>query len=1065
MSAVAMTLVAAAAVVGPTPGPARLVKDINSSPTPEAGSFPDEFVTLGDVTIFTATSPEAGLELWRTDGTGTGTFLLKDIRPGAESSQPRGLKALDGAVFFQSDDGVHGLELWRTDGTAERTALVADIRPGLDGALSYNAALVTFRGSVFFGANDGVHGFELWKSDGTEAGTALVKNVNPSSNTYGGERALAKVGDALLFVASDGIHGFELWRTDGTADGTALVKDIHPGPYQSLPGGGAAWHFSPVELGGVLYFQALDDTHGLEVWRSDGTEQGTFLLKDIDPSVSLNLLELAEAGGMLFLSADDGVHGQELWRSDGTEVGTVLVRDIYAGPFSRYGSYPASFTEFHGELYFQAGDAEHGGELWRSDGTEAGTILLKDITPGPGSSVYPSYSSRLVEAGGRLFFVANDGLHGSELWKTDGTEAGTVLVEDIRPGPASSFANFGFGTESRAGSIHGMLLFGADDGTHGQELWRSDGTAQGTSLVEEINPFFQTAGAGANPLGVIDGILFFATYDGVHGSELWRTDGTKAGTTLVKDIYPGPQGSDPGSAVVVGRTLFFAAHEPAHGLELWRSDGTAEGTVLVRDIAGFEEDFPLSSSPRSLVAQDGIVFFHANDRIHGNEPWRSDGTEAGTFLLQDISPGSGSSSPGRFTALAAAVIFPATDQAHGQELWRSDGTPDGTVLLADVNPGPATSLGESNYAEIDGVLFFPATDGIHGVELWRTDGTEAGTTMVKDVHPGTSQRLLFRARAVVGRTLFFVANEFSPDAALWKSDGTDAGTVMVKGGINPTGKFFYIRLISVGDNLLFNADDGVHGVELWKSDGTEEGTVLVEDVHPGAGDGIASSSSPPFLLAGDGILYLLADDGSHGQELWRSDGTAAGTFLVRDIRPGIESSAPVPYTTLTGALLFRADDGIHGVEPWSTNGTHAALIQDIAPGPAESHPSFILDGTIAGTRVPFLADDGHTGWELWAGRAAILTGQPRRAVEDLRAELRRARLPVAVENVLGRALDAASSALAEPGGGLDAIDALERFARKVAVLSPALIGDEDRGSLLEFAQDIVTLIGRPRSIG
>jgi len=1033
---------AAAAPLGTPPGPARLIADINATPTEVAGAFPDNFTALGAITLFTARAPDTGLELWRTDGTEAGTLLVKDIRPGPSDSGPAGLIALHGEVLFHADDGIHGRELWKTDGTAAGTGLVADIWPGPDGSLASYSQAGILGDSAYFDADDGIHGRELWKSDGTAGGTALVKDIDPRPGRSGGVGALppTAVGGVLLFAAGDGDHGVELWKTDGTEAGTALVKDIQPGPIQSLPGGGFGFVFDTVKIGETLYFLALDATHGLAPWRSDGTEAGTWLVKDVDPDAGIDIMELAEAGGTLFVTAEHGDHGPTLWRSDGTEAGTVLVQDFG-------GWRPSELTGFRGRLYFSLGDAEHGEELWSSDGTASGAGRIKDIASGPDSS----HPSQFFEAGATLYFTADDGDHGTELWKSDGTESGTVLVHDIDPGFPSSIP-FNNGPVLRAGSVHGLLLLAAEDGVHGVELWKSDGTERGTALVRDVNPTVQTRGAGGDPLGVIDGVMLFRTYDGVHGAELWRTDGTRGGTALVKDIAPGPQSSDPGLGVVVGKTVFFTAFDSTHGRELWKSDGTEEGTVLVRDIAGSEEDnFPRSSFLRSLTPQAGLLFFIANDGVHGFEPWRSDGTEAGTFLLEDITPGLGTSFPGSFQTVGDAVVFPASDPAHGLELWRSDGTENGTSMLGDLNPGPSSSLGEVNYAAMGGSLFFPATDGVHGTELWRTDGTPAGTYMVKDALPGTTDPLLFRARTVVGNTLFFVASEFNSAAALWKSDGTEAGTVQVKSGIRLGETFFYHHLVAARGALFFDADDGVHGVELWTSDGTEAGTRMVADIQPGSGDGIAARRAPPFLFGTAGRLFFFADDGIHGEEPWTSDGTEAGTRLTRDVRPGIESSLSAPSLTVGDTLLFRADDGVHGAEPWRTDGTPegTVLIQDIAPGPDTSSAIFVLDGTIAGSRIPFRADDGVAGWELWAGRAGILAGQPQRALEDLRTEVGRLHLPPGIARGLARTLDAAS------------VPSLDRFLRKVERLSPAQISDEERANLLEFGEDLVTLLETP----
>ncbi|WP_301337667.1 ELWxxDGT repeat protein, partial [Microcystis aeruginosa] len=277
------------------------------------------------------------------------------------------------------------------------------------------------------------------------------------------------------------------------------------------------------------------------------------------------------------------------------------------------------------------------------------------------------------------------------------------FLVDIRPGAFSSYPK-------NLTAVGSTLYFIADDDVNGYELWKSDGTVAGTVAVADIR--------SPGNLTAVGNTLFFTARDGLNGTELWKSDGTAAGTVLVKDIRPGSSSSYPRNLTAVGSTLFFTADDGVNGRELWKSDGTAAGTVLVRDIRpGSYGSYSYSSSPGNLTVVGNTLFFTANDNVNGTELWKSDGTEAGTVLVKDIFPGSSYSPPRNLTAVGSTLYFTANDDVNGTELWKSDGTAAGTVLVADIIPG-ASGYGPSSLKVVGNTLFFTANNGVNGDELW-----------------------------------------------------------------------------------------------------------------------------------------------------------------------------------------------------------------------------------------------------------------------------------------------------------------------------------------------------------
>ncbi len=272
----------------------------------------------------------------------------------------------------------------------------------------------------------------------------MVKNVLVPS------WPMANVNGTLFFSATDLVHGEELWRSNGTAAGTFMLRDIDPGAGDSRPS-------DITNVSGTVFFYANDGTHGRELWRSNGTAAGTFLLKDINPgrngSYTVSSDGLINVNGTLFFAANNGVSGDELWKSNGTTAGTVLVRDIYPGSKS---SYPRYMANMNGTLFFAA-DTPNNLGLWRSNGTAAGTTEI---------ALSPNASPRfMTNVNGTLFFSAASQYHGFEIWESNGTTAGSKELQAINPA-----AQLG-SQPMHLVNVHGRLFFDADDGTHGRELY------------------------------------------------------------------------------------------------------------------------------------------------------------------------------------------------------------------------------------------------------------------------------------------------------------------------------------------------------------------------------------------------------------------------------------------------------------------------------------------------------------------------------------------------------------------------------------------------------------------
>ncbi|HYO65914.1 MAG TPA: hypothetical protein VEU33_07525, partial [Archangium sp.] len=248
------------------------------------------------------------------------------------------------------------------------------------------------------------------------------------------------------------------------------------------------------------------------------------------------------------------------------------------------------------------------------------------------------------------------------------------------------------------------------------------------------------------------GVAFFANHTDGHGGELWRTDGTREGTRLVRDIFPGTGTSNLSNLVALDGRLFFKAQDYYGQYALWSSDGTPEGTLPLH---------PFGDSPRSLIPLGNTLLFMARQvgSPYAWGLWKSDGTAAGTLPVKlGLSMGTDYGVYSAPVRLGDRLLFVSLDAEHGQELWSTDGTPEGTGLMKDLRPGKADS-NPTAFAQLGGMLLLWARSDSDNFDLWRTDGTAEGTVRIKDLHPGTGWGLSYNTRLIAAPdgSVFFMA--------------------------------------------------------------------------------------------------------------------------------------------------------------------------------------------------------------------------------------------------------------------------------------------------------------------
>jgi ELWxxDGT repeat protein len=968
LSALAALLLAAAAAPARATNPyvVRLLEPQHGAGA--TGSFPEGFAAAGGLAYFAAGLRGEGREIWRTDGTAAGTFVLGDLCPGpCGTSVERAVAAGDRMAFFVRSGSADRAQLWSSNGTVEGTlCLIADLDHFSMRVLgSADGEVVVFQTDL-----PGAEG--LWASDGTPEGTLRIRPLPPRGGFLLEHLAF---DDGFLFTVDDGVAGHELWRTDGTTGGTFQLRDVAPGPAGSFPR-----LLTPV--GNLVYFVA-----NAELWRTDGTPGGT--VRVAQPSAGgapLPLDRLTAVGDRLFFIAGEGDTDPALWVSDGTAEGTRLLASLRRSNFVvEIGDLVAGGDR----AWVVTGEGLLGSVLWVSDGTPAGTHAAVE-----GVSVLPLLDFEpeqgfLKPLGDRVVFRSDGGVQDDwEPWVTDGTPGGTRRLVDLCPGECSGDAE-GFWPHT------GLVYFRGRSGPGSDALWRTDGTPAGTfALLDPCAGSPGTCSVEPAPLAEWQGELYVSTG---FQTPLWKTDGTLAGTVRLQ----GEAGTTGAGAVEAGNRLLFGGWDHRAGEEPWSTDGTLDGTRLLRDldvVAG------TSSFLLDAVSFSGQLLQISTDGSFDWQLWSSDGTAPGTVDLVDDQPSLGTAqlvagvrTAGDRAYFVAEGSLPASDDLN---LWITDGTHAGTRPLTDFDfGGPRIRRGNATLGTLGGRIFFFAED--ERSRLWVSDGSVDGTLPLLPLNghqplvpPGEAQPAL---AGVAGGRLVFAAtpNQIGP-TRVWRSDGTAGGTRPLgpADALSPTaftgagGRLFFsagffrlwvtdgtdagtralteafaeppVALAAAGGRLYFAADDGQSGEELWTSDGTPAGTRRVADLHP------AGSSRPREIRdLGQGRIVFAADDGVHGRELWTSDGTAAGTRLVIDLVPGIHDSSPAELAIAGDRVYFAAHETLHGREIWTSDGTAAGtrLLADLAPGPESADPRGL---TVAGDRIFFHASSDRLARTLWA---------------------------------------------------------------------------------------------------
>lgn len=605
-----------------------------------------------------------------------------------------------------------------------------------------------------------------------------------------------------------------------------MVADLAAGGLSSYPN-----HLTVIGSGSsqkVLFTARdgdLDEGHGVELWAVPVTQAGvpsSPVLIEIEPgsagsfpkpfSKDWNNTTFPVIGNKVYFSAYDSAGGIELWESDGTMAGTVRTADGIPGPD---GSAPTELVVWGSRLVYSAVDALHGREVWVSDPATGEAHMIADMATNPISMILPPSAGMNTNVGGRniRYFVAEDPVHGRELWRTNGRPDGTQLVKDIFPGPESSMPRVEAGD---AVEINGILYFICDDNNNnfGSALWRTDGTALGTW---KLQPGALSQGASIIEIGAGGDTLYFIVTRNsmfLQETQLWKSNGTQDGTQFVKKLSDDSYPENCHDLYTLGETVIFR-----YSYNLWRSDGTATGT---HSIQAFQSSSELLDA--SMVF-GGRLYFNAPapDGSDYRVLWYTDGTQDGTSQIQTAGA-IPFRNPKLFTLDGNDFYFVAHkydlgDNLLSASLWKIAGGQTSVSLVVDLiplNPTDSsqplflTRLNNGKWMYFDELIYATHQDQWHVVDP--TTGIRAPLCDEFNCYP---DQVTFVA-AWSGK-VYFMANDLGGNFpyTMMVSDGTGIGTVTFNMPGTTTPFQNASNFLSTPNAFYFTVDDGVHGVEPW----------------------------------------------------------------------------------------------------------------------------------------------------------------------------------------------------------------------------------------------------------
>ena len=861
------------------------LKELNSV---EESSSPENFTEINSITFFSIKTLD-GYNIWKTDGTEAGTVVVSTQAIDIENIDKfdygiPNFHVLNNELYYyvqkpKSVDYYQPLQLWKTDGT-NLTLVLNDIT---------RTPLYYFNNHIYY-----LNFYGLFK---IENGTSLkIKNFPYPSLYYSGERPVL-LNNQLIFSLIENIEPnhqekLQIWKSDGTELGTTPIKTIDK--LYAFHNDNLIHKKVSITIGSQVFFilkriNTINFPYRItvEVWKTDGVD--TSLIKELysydaepygEPYDKIPTKMANFDGKLIFLFSTT-----DLWISNGTSAGTNMIKKL---KFLTFESTHGKWGFLNNKFLFTASIlTEDDYELWQSDGTEMGTEQLKNINtttnPFPNNSSAPNYFTTINN---KLYFKTLK----DEIWQTDGTVNGTVFIQNISH-PSNSSTN----SPAFIYTSNSYLLYSYYDIQNGYELWKTNGITQ--NILKNITTYNKPS-LGSDKKVRVGNVWYFNGAD-YHGAELWKSDGTSEGTVLVKDLNSGIFSAIIQEIVAVGSTVYFTAiFSNEDNTRLFKTDGTENGTVEINvydsnvylypnyltpsinklyfkgynigiqtpwiSLGSASSTKPLlvnyeySQAFSNLVSVEDKLFFTSSGL------WISDGTQENTYKVFGNETVNVPLNPIRLIEFKNKVYFFSQYRdinfVMKYALFESNGTKIGTKIVKEFGQDLISTYLLFLEKTSDKLYFRPTLSYQQNFDLWTSDGTTEGTTFLKTLNAQGNVNLKFSS---IGNQFYMFINQqyVAIDNILWTSNGTIDGTKQI---LQKQNSSIVSSIASFKCKLYFSLFDTNYGQELWESDGTNTGTHLTEEIIEGI-----KSSNINNLMSFENKLVFWGKNTTSGIKMWQ----------------------------------------------------------------------------------------------------------------------------------------------------------------------------------------------------